>query len=184
MSTLRQMTAEVVDLNTAKGWRNVINPWGDYVALFHTEVSEILENYRDRRLAAYTTATGKPDDVGSELADCLIRLLDMCDAHGFPVFDMDMELADVAPIDPAPEFELGGFGSWVAWLHDGATEMWLSRDYASPLMLRRLVAFCGRWNIDLAAEFERKMAYNWTRPYQHGGRTLTDEESVTRGGAT
>lgn len=52
----------------------------------------------------------KPEGVGSELADTLIRLLDTADVFG----------------------------------------------------------------IDLGFEYERKVAYNRTRSFQHGGRTLTD----------
>jgi hypothetical protein len=48
-------------------------------ALLHSELSEALEAYRGRRLEPYTTPAGKPDDVGSELADVLIRLLDVAD---------------------------------------------------------------------------------------------------------
>lgn len=39
-------------------------------------------------------------------------------------------------------------------------------------VLIRLLDDCDRWGVDLAFEFERKMAYNETRAYQHGGRTL------------
>lgn len=34
----------------------------------------------------------------------------------------------------------------------------------------RLLDTCGRYNIDLVAEFTRKMAYNETRGYKHGGK--------------
>jgi NTP pyrophosphatase (non-canonical NTP hydrolase) len=108
--TLNQMTAEIREVNVAKGWRTGNNTFGDYIALLHSELSEALEAYRDRRFEPYTAPNGKPDDVGSEMADLLIRLLDTCDVLG----------------------------------------------------------------IDLAAEYERKIAFNWTRPYQHGGRTLSD----------
>jgi NTP pyrophosphatase (non-canonical NTP hydrolase) len=36
----------------------------------------------------------------------------------------------------------------------------------------RLLDTCDVYGIDLAAEFWRKLEYNRTRPYQHGGRTL------------
>lgn len=36
----------------------------------------------------------------------------------------------------------------------------------------RLLHYCELWEIDLGVEFRRKMAYNETRPYRHGGRAL------------
>lgn len=36
----------------------------------------------------------------------------------------------------------------------------------------RLLDDCDRYGIDLRAEYERKMAYNESRPYQHGGKVL------------
>jgi hypothetical protein len=46
--------------------------------------------------------------------------------------------------------------------------------FEAPLMLRALVGVAERYGIDLEAEYARKIAYNRTRPYQHGGRTLAD----------
>lgn len=37
-------------------------------------------------------------------------------------------------------------------------------------VLIRLVDYAGRFGVDLDAEYERKMAYNRTRPYRHGGK--------------
>jgi len=36
----------------------------------------------------------------------------------------------------------------------------------------RLLDMCSRYDIDLWAEFRKKMEFNWARPYKHGGKTL------------
>lgn len=38
--------------------------------------------------------------------------------------------------------------------------------------LVRLLDTCARHDIDLFGEFRKKMNYNWTRAYRHGGRAL------------
>jgi NTP pyrophosphatase (non-canonical NTP hydrolase) len=115
-TVFRRMQEEVYRLNSSKGWFDDDRTVGDMVALLHAEVSEILEAYRHWELKDATKAnppgfesgTPKPEGVGSEMADCLIRLLDMAK----------------------------------------------------------------RWDVDLIAEYDRKMKFNWTRPYRHGRKNL------------
>lgn len=114
-TVFERMQEEVFRLNNSKGWFDEDRSVGDMVALLHSEVSEILEAYRTSKFEDATEhpvidmgVLPKPEGVGSEMADCLIRLLDMAK----------------------------------------------------------------RWDVDLAAEFTRKMAFNWTRQYRHGGKTL------------
>ncbi len=106
--SLQEMEEEVYLVNLDKGWIGDGRTFGDDIALIHSEVSEALEAYREIGLQPRTTETGKPDDVGSEFADILIRLLNCSRAYG----------------------------------------------------------------INLDAEYERKIAYNRTRPYRHGGKAL------------
>jgi NTP pyrophosphatase (non-canonical NTP hydrolase) len=94
----RDMQSEVREYLTYNGWRNGDTRMAEYVALLHSEASEILEEWRNHNEA----------EMHLEFADVLIRLLDMCDLYG----------------------------------------------------------------TNLALAYRAKMDRNWTRPYQHGGRTL------------
>jgi hypothetical protein len=55
-----------------------------HVALAHTELSEAIEAYRDKDWSS-TRADGKPTGVGPELADTLIRVLDL-----FQIWELDV----------------------------------------------------------------------------------------------
>jgi NTP pyrophosphatase (non-canonical NTP hydrolase) len=196
--TLGQITAEVREVNIAHGWRPADggpgeNTWGDYIALLHSEIGEALEAYRDHRLADATkpicgrAAAGgepcpehgpsKPEGVGSEFADVLIRLVDMKAVFGLAAFDPDEPLSEVPPA-AGPLFVLRSFGDHLTWLHFHVSQMWPSAVIEAPIVLSILVAIAQKYDIDLDAEYRRKIAYNYTRPYQHGGRTVAGEKEI------
>lgn len=78
---LRDAKKVVYDNNVDKGWFEEDRSFGDDIALLHSEVSEMLEAYRDGGVEDQTQEGGKPEGVGSEAADVLVRLLDTCHRH-------------------------------------------------------------------------------------------------------
>ncbi len=190
--TLADITAEIVANNTRLGWYENCAIFPEAMALLHSEVSEALEAWRGWGLADNTAvltytdqATGqyalaKPEGVGSEFADIFIRLLD--DAWSFGVdleavagsgrlgiddsFAVNMNILHVMIAKVSMAHESSDWGD-----EQGTRGGWTWRNQLGSILvfLRQL---CEHYGIDLMAEYERKAAYNRTRPYRHGGKRI------------
>lgn len=198
------MMAEIRQLNTDKGWRSQNKTFEDCIALLHTEAAEMTEAWRRWGLADQTPPqhprvlpggeldslvpgrdyeVPKPEGVGSEIADVLIRTLDLADIIGILPFASDtpkhgLVLAEITRWDmrtvinrnriPGP---LVSFGGHVTWLHREIDRVWTDPMEVDSV-LRTIAFIADKFEFDLMAEYDRKMIHNWTRGFRHGGKLL------------
>jgi NTP pyrophosphatase (non-canonical NTP hydrolase) len=82
--TIKELQVDIHKNAVEHGWWEEKRNFGELISLCHSELSEALEEVRKGKLynETYYSEGGKPEGVPSELADVVIRVMDMCEFYG------------------------------------------------------------------------------------------------------
>jgi hypothetical protein len=105
--TLNELAENVHFAAVEKGWWDGERPMGDVIANIHSELSEAWEFYRSGMslTEVHYTGNNKPDGFAIELADTIIRILDLSARLGL---DMDALVAEKMDYNQSRPHRHGG----------------------------------------------------------------------------
>jgi NTP pyrophosphatase (non-canonical NTP hydrolase) len=165
----------------AKGWYDEPVPFLSAMALLVSEIAEIAEDYGREGLLGGWQA--RPH-TASEFADCYIRLLDYCERYGIALAKA-RDIYQHTYVQPA----IGSMDracmclvqlvvkAMEAYRVHGLVSIGEAKFAAGAEIAKCLARFyiqlqhtCDFYGVDLAKEFDKKMAVNWQRPYRHGNK--------------
>lgn len=87
-----------------KGWWDVEPNIPEKLALIHSEISEALEEFRNGNMETYFV-NAKPEGFAVELADAVIRIMDLC---GYLQIDLESTMMDKAAYNKLRAYRHGG----------------------------------------------------------------------------
>lgn len=84
---INEIATMVHELAVEKGWWDTSADIDDKLMNLHAEISEAWEEHRNGHdiQEVYLREDGKPEGIPIELADLIIRTLDMCAAYGIDI---------------------------------------------------------------------------------------------------
>jgi NTP pyrophosphatase (non-canonical NTP hydrolase) len=87
---IKKIQKDVHNLAIEKGWHVNGADVPAWISNIHAEASEAFEDYRDGVMKTWIRDDGKPCGFPSEMADIVIRVMDVCEALGI---NLELEIA-------------------------------------------------------------------------------------------
>lgn len=154
------------------------------LALIHSEISEALEDYRVDKMHTVHNTAGKPEGFYSELADVVIRIFDFVVANS--TYSISHRPSDILysplfcclSVEESAVIHHASMPYFLNMLHDCVSSASKdvhagTHDWGNTALMEAVRFIMEKFHhegVDFWAEVERKMAYNKTRPYRHGGK--------------